>query len=87
MALEDGYSIACGPGSAVVRVKGTAYRIKGGRCFRGPGGARLYFGAFNFTDVRVCTGCPAANNPLTVSSQILLMQHMFEIGLAYKFGQ
>ena len=43
------------------------------------------FGAFNFTDVRVCTGCPAANNPLTVSSQILLMQHMFEIGVAYKF--
>lgn len=43
-------------------------------------------GAFNFTDVRACTGCPAANNPLTVSSQVLLMQHMFEIGLAYKFG-
>ena len=45
------------------------------------------FGAFNFTDVRVCTGCLAANNPLTVSSQLLLMQHNFEIGLAYKFGQ
>jgi outer membrane immunogenic protein len=42
-------------------------------------------GAFNFTDVRVCSGCSAANNPLTVSYQLLLVQHHFEIGLAYKF--
>ena len=47
LALEDGYYLACGPGSAVVRVKGTTYRIKGSRCFRGPTGARLYFGVFN----------------------------------------
>jgi outer membrane immunogenic protein len=43
-------------------------------------------GAFSFTDVRTCTGCPSAANPLTVSYEFLLMQHIFEIGLAYKFG-
>ena len=44
-------------------------------------------GGFGFTDVRVCAGCAsAANSPLTVSYEFLLMQHIFEVGLAYKFG-
>ena len=44
-------------------------------------------GAFSFTDVRTCSGCPsAANSPLTVSYELLVMQHIFELGLAYKFG-
>jgi outer membrane immunogenic protein len=44
-------------------------------------------GAFSFTDVRVCTGCAsAANTPLTVSYEFLVMQHIFELGLAYKFA-
>ena len=42
-------------------------------------------GAFNFTDVRTCTGCAAGTNPLTVAYQLLMVQHNFEIGLAYKF--
>ena len=46
------------------------------------GGSR----AFNFTDVRTCSGCASAVNPLTVSYEFLLMQHIFEVGLAYKFG-
>jgi hypothetical protein len=50
LALRDGYSLACGPGFAVVRVKGATYRIKGSKCFRGKTGARLYFGAFDFTN-------------------------------------
>jgi outer membrane immunogenic protein len=42
--------------------------------------------AFNFTDTRTCNGCPsAASSPLTVSYQLRLMQHIFELGLAYKF--
>jgi len=44
-------------------------------------------GAFNFTDVRTCTSCSATGNPLTVSYQLLVMQHNFELGVAYKFGQ
>jgi len=44
----DGYSVACGPGSAVVRANGARYRIAGTRCFVGAAGARLYFGAFRF---------------------------------------
>lgn len=48
LPTRDGYTLACGPGSAVVRVKGATYRIKGSRCFRGPTGARLYFGVFNW---------------------------------------
>jgi outer membrane immunogenic protein len=42
-------------------------------------------GAFSFTDTRTCSGCPAAANPLTVSYQLRMMQHFFELGLAYKF--
>jgi outer membrane immunogenic protein len=43
-------------------------------------------GVFSFTDTRTCTGCPsAASSPLIVSSQLRLMQHLFEFGLAYKF--
>ena len=43
-------------------------------------------GAFSFTDTRTCSGCPlAANSPLTVSYQLRMMQHFFELGLAYKF--
>jgi outer membrane immunogenic protein len=44
-------------------------------------------GSFSFTDTRACSGCAAANSPLTVSYQLPLMQHTFEFGLAYKFGQ
>ena len=47
---EDGYTLACGPGSAIVRVKGATYRIRGGTCFRGKNGGRLYFGAFRFNE-------------------------------------
>jgi outer membrane immunogenic protein len=43
------------------------------------------FGAFTFTDVRTCTGCPAGANPLTISYELLVMQHIFEVGFAYKF--
>jgi len=43
-------------------------------------------GAFTFTDVRVCSGCPSpASSPLTVSYEFLVMQHIFELGIAYKF--
>ena len=43
-------------------------------------------GAFSFTDTRTCSGCPlAANSPLTVSYQLRMMQHFFELGVAYKF--
>jgi outer membrane immunogenic protein len=42
--------------------------------------------AFNFADARICNGCPsAASSPLSVSYQLRLMQHIFELGLAYKF--
>jgi hypothetical protein len=34
--------------------------------------------AFNFTDVRTCSGCASAVNPLTVSYEFLLMQHISE---------
>jgi outer membrane immunogenic protein len=41
----------------------------------------------SFTDARVCNGCPsAASTPLTVSYGLPVMQHSFELGLAYKFG-
>ncbi len=73
--LGTGIDVALGP-QWVIR---SQYRFSD---FGYPNGG---LGAFNFTDVRTCSGCPAANNPLTVSSQILLMQHNFEIGLAYKF--
>jgi outer membrane immunogenic protein len=43
-------------------------------------------GAFTFTDTRVCSGCPSAASPLTVSYELLLMQHIFELGIAYKFN-
>jgi outer membrane immunogenic protein len=43
-------------------------------------------GAFTFTDTRVCSGCPSASNPLTISYELLLMQHIFELGIAYKFN-
>ena len=42
--------------------------------------------AFNFADNRTCTGCLSAeSSPLSVSYQLRLMQHIFELGLAYKF--
>jgi outer membrane immunogenic protein len=42
--------------------------------------------AFSFTDIRTCSGCPSAtSSPLTVSYEFLMMQHIFEVGLAYKF--
>jgi len=44
--------------------------------------------AFSATDTRVCTGCPSAtSSPLIVSYQLPVMQHIFEFGIAYKFGQ
>jgi hypothetical protein len=43
-------------------------------------------GAFTFTDTRVCSGCPSTASPLTVSYELLLMQHIFELGIAYKFN-
>jgi hypothetical protein len=46
------------------------------------------FTPFSFTDTRTCTGCAsAASSPLTVSYELPLMQHHFEVGVAYKFGQ
>ena len=43
--------------------------------------------AFTFATTRSCTGCPsAASSPLNVSFQVPMMQHLFEIGIAYKFG-
>src|SRR3954447_12257928 len=45
---RDGYSLACNPGSAVVKFKGITYRMKGSRCFISSTGARLYFGAQRF---------------------------------------
>ena len=42
--------------------------------------------AFTFATTRSCTGCPsAASSPLNVSFHVPLMQHLFEIGIAYKF--
>jgi opacity protein-like surface antigen len=39
-------------------------------------------GRFSFTDVRTCSGCPsAANSPLTVAYEFLVMQHIFEVRL------
>jgi outer membrane immunogenic protein len=56
------------------------YRFSG---FDYPSGSN----AFTFATTRTCTGCPsAASSPLTVSFQLPTMQHLFEIGIAYKFG-
>jgi outer membrane immunogenic protein len=56
------------------------YRFSG---FDYPSGS----GAFTFATTRSCTGCPsAASSPLNVSFQLPMMQHLFEIGIAYKFG-
>jgi outer membrane immunogenic protein len=56
------------------------YRFSG---FDYPSGS----GAFTFATTRNCTGCPsAASSPLNVSFQLPMMQHLFEIGIAYKFG-
>jgi outer membrane immunogenic protein len=56
------------------------YRFSG---FDYPSGS----GAFTFATTRSCTGCPsAASSPLNVSFQLPTMQHLFEIGIAYKFG-
>ena len=45
------------------------------------------FTPFSFTDTRTCSGCPAAaSSPLTVSYELPVMQHNFEVGVAYKFG-
>jgi outer membrane immunogenic protein len=42
--------------------------------------------AFSVTDTRVCTGCPSAtSSPLIASYQLVVMQHLFEFGIAYKF--
>jgi outer membrane immunogenic protein len=55
------------------------YRFSG---FDYPSGSN----AFTFATTRSCTGCPsAASSPLNVSFQLPLMQHLFEIGIAYKF--
>jgi len=44
------------------------------------------YGAFSFATTRSCTGCPsAASSPLNVSFQVPMMQHLFEIGIAYQF--
>jgi len=45
LVSRGGYYLACGPGSAVVNFKGTAYRMKGSKCFISSKGARLHFGA------------------------------------------
>jgi outer membrane immunogenic protein len=42
--------------------------------------------AFTFATTRSCIGCSAATTPLNVSFQLPTMQHLFEIGIAYKFG-
>jgi outer membrane immunogenic protein len=43
--------------------------------------------AFMFSTTRTCTGCAsAANSPLNVAYQVPMMQHLFELGIAYKFG-
>ncbi len=47
--------------------------------------SRGAFRPVSFTDTRVCSGCPSATNPLTVSYELPVMQHVFEFGLAYKF--
>ncbi len=44
------------------------------------------FKPFSFTDTRTCNGCSAANTPVTVSYELPVMQHNFEVGIAYKFG-
>ena len=55
------------------------YRFSG---FDYPSGSN----AFTFATTRSCTGCPsAASSPLNVSFQVPLMQHLFEIGIAYQF--
>jgi outer membrane immunogenic protein len=42
--------------------------------------------SFRFTDTRACTGCASAtSSPLTVSYELRMMQHLFELGIAYKF--
>ena len=43
------------------------------------------FTPFSFTDTRSCIGCASASNPLVVSYELPLMQHNFEVGIAYKF--
>jgi outer membrane immunogenic protein len=43
------------------------------------------FTPFAFTDIRQCTGCSASGSPLTVSYELPVMQHTFEVGIAYKF--
>jgi outer membrane immunogenic protein len=41
----------------------------------------------SFTDTRICTGCASAmSSPLTIAYQLPLMQHVYEFGVAYKFG-
>lgn len=43
--------------------------------------------AFSFSTTRTCSGCSsAASSPLNVSYQLPMMQHLFEVGIAYKFG-
>jgi outer membrane immunogenic protein len=42
--------------------------------------------SFGFTSVRVCTGCSAGTSPLRVSYDVVLMQHIFGVGIAYAFG-
>ena len=33
LVFRGGYALACGPGSAVVKFKGTTYRMQGSKCF------------------------------------------------------
>jgi hypothetical protein len=42
LVLRAGYTLACGPGSAIVTVNGITYRIRHSACF---GHGRLHFGA------------------------------------------
>jgi outer membrane immunogenic protein len=41
--------------------------------------------AFTFATTRSCTGCASAASPLNVSFQLPIMQHLFEIGIAFNF--
>lgn len=41
LVSRGGYNLACGPGSALVRVEGAVARVNHSKCFSG---ARLYFG-------------------------------------------
>ena len=44
------------------------------------------FTPFSFSDTRICTGCAAGSSPLSISYELPVMQHHFEIGVSYRFG-